>query len=109
MLYVPEAVGPHGRGRVVARPMVLLTMFRKVMMEKSILDPDAMWWKVRDLDTGNDIEDVIRADDGSGIYEQYVRDESGLLVRDESGAVATVVKQGRIKVYDSRIGFSTDN
>lgn len=59
-------------------------------------DPDAMQYKVIDLDTGEPLELVLEADDQTGIYTQGACDSNGKFTCDDGGKVKAVTKRGNI-------------
>lgn len=65
------------------------------MTIKSITDEDFMHWQVRDLNTGEVLENVEYADDSTGLYIVRTRYDRGTILR--------VLKTGRIKLEDKRV------
>lgn len=75
-------------------------------MRKGIRDDDGIYWKVIDLETGKEIKDCIRADDETGKYEIYARNNKGefILVGDKGYEnIKTEMRKGKIKLIDTRI------
>ena len=78
-------------------------------MKKDIhIDHDAFFFSVVDLDTEEDIEDIIWADDETGEYEQHCRDENDNLIieKDIDGMpdkIKSEVKKGNIVLVDERV------
>jgi ribosomal protein L40E len=65
-------------------------------------DPDAGWFDVVDLDTGKTIDGVTWADDESGEYEMFRRDQKGDFV-DDGVKPFIELRRGRIKLRDRRV------
>jgi len=65
------------------------------MTIKSIMDEDFGDWQVRDLDTGEILDNVEYADDETGLCIIRTRYDRGTILR--------VLKTGRIKLEDKRI------
>ena len=61
-------------------------------------DAGAKTYTVICLDTKRELPDVIWADDATGEYEQFQRDEKGKLVILQGGFIATRRKKGNIKL-----------
>ena len=72
-------------------------------MRKQVgVDPDAHWWKVMDIDTGEFIDKCFFADDETGEYGVYGTDAFGKLMLDGNHQVIHKFKKGRIKLIDCR-------
>ena len=72
-------------------------------MEKNCSDKDARYFKVVDAETGIMIHDVTWANDETGEYDQFHRDENGKVCVAESGEeLARDRKIGKIKFVDIR-------
>lgn len=72
------------------------------------IDDPYSFFTVLDLDTKEEIKDVIWADSSTGEYEQYDRNDSGELIYlknrlGEPFDIRSQVKTGNIKLVDSRI------
>jgi hypothetical protein len=65
------------------------------MTIKSIMDEDFGDWQVRDLDTGEILDNVEYADDETGLCIIRTRYDRGTILR--------VLKAGRIKLEDKRV------
>jgi len=62
---------------------------------------ETQWHKLVDVNTGEEIEYVVWADDELGDYGQYRRDRYGqLVIRD--GSLIIDEKHGNIKLVDTR-------
>ena len=71
------------------------------MTIKSIRDEDFMYWQVRDLDTGKILDNVEYADDETGLCIIRTRYDRGTILR--------VLKTGRIKLEDKRVGVEVND
>lgn len=64
-------------------------------MRKQVgVDPDATWWKVKNIDTGKFIDNCFFANDETGEYGVFKTDGFGQVMRE--------FKKGKIKLIDYR-------
>lgn len=73
-------------------------------MRKQIgIDSDAKYFKVIDLDTGEQIHGCLMADDETGEYIAYAKDKNGNFIWDKHKEERVKEhKKGRIKLVDTR-------